>query len=662
MENSKFQNKFQQLLYKRGYIITEKTITPPHAHWEHIQVFNYHFYYDPINEVFFQKNNNNWVLLLGNIIDIRSYSMDKSLISNEILNSLDQSLLDFYNYLDDLSGRYIVFYGDYNGNTSILSDATGLRSIFYSTSETVISSHAELIREIIQAKESPLVENEWLSKYVSSQLPGHYTPYEDIYFLTPNTLLNVPKKEVIRFFPRENLNILSMDTIVKEISTISKKQMELLKQKNNQFLFSLTAGVDSRTSLALTKDFIDSFIFFTYIKENSTSTNLSSYTIDEKIATDISDNLKLNHKLLTIDYNIKNEEFQDFCKILKKNTFTQHNFRLAKLYYDEFPENILHIRSNVFEIGRMFYRKNHKLPKDITIDSIIKCYSPKALGDKKVEELFMNYYKHVQMDKIYNYDPFDILYWEYRMGTWISQVITESDIAHDTFILFNVRKILKLLLSVSHYDKQENTVFKEIINENWPILNYWEINGLGNPVSHYDKQFDEVGLPLKNTQFASGSLTDSSRDVPMQKKVQTRRFKFFMEASNPREGDFAQAEISLKTELNQGYQCIIQLRSPYENKKTKGRLKYQVILNETPLLEEDISLWGENNQISISWQSKKARNQLKIRVFAQRDCEDWSWGKAGTILVEKVSLRKEDQIGNNISLNFTSPFSSTLIN
>jgi hypothetical protein len=272
---------------------------------------------------------------------------------------------------------------------------------------------------------------------------------------------------------------------------------------------------------------------------------------------------------------------------------------LAKLYLDQFPPNLLHIRSNVYEIGRMYYRKGKKLPKTVTIDSLVECYSSKAKNDIRVTEAFIKYYDLIQMDNIFNYDPYDILYWEYRMGTWISQVLLESDIAHDTFVLFNVRKILKLLLSVSYTDKYENTVFKELINKNWPILNYWEINSLGNPTSHYDKQFDEVGIPLKATHFNSGSLI-SDRAVHMLKKVQTRRLKFYMEESNPKKGDFIEAEIPLKTEINHSYRCIIHLRSPYENKNLTGRLKYQILLNNHLLLEEDISCWVESNHITIN--------------------------------------------------------------
>jgi hypothetical protein len=41
-----------------------------------------------------------------------------------------------------------------------------------------------------------------------------------------------------------------------------------------------------------------------------------------------------------------------------------------------------------------------------------------------------------------------------------------------------------------------------------------------------------------------------------------------------------------------------------------------------------------------------------------RDCEDWSWGKAGTILIERIILRKEYVLDDkNTHVVATSPFS-----
>ncbi|MBY0145142.1 hypothetical protein [Neobacillus niacini] len=649
-------DKYNELKYKRGFLLTDRQVDAPHAHWKYLSIDKYHFYYDPLNDVLFKDTADNWVLLFGNIIDIRSETMEKQFIASEALRLLEVSEIAFFDYLDELSGRYLIFYGNKN-TAKILSDAAGLRSIFYSTEQTVIASHSDLVNEVTNSGESTKVDREWLKTYSSSLIPGHFTYYHNIYFLTPNTLLEVNTTNVRRFFPREDIEIKPMEQIVEEITALSKKQMELLSKSHKTFLFSLTGGIDSRTTLALAKDFKDKCHFFTYRKENFNSSKLNAFIIDESIVKEMTYNLDLNHEFLTIDYNLKDQDFIDFTNVMNRNITIQHNLRLAKLYLDSFPSNLIHIRSNVYEIGTMSYRRRFKLPKTPTVESLVLIYSKEAKDDQRVYDAFKQFYETIQLDQIHNYDAFDLLYWEYRMGTWHSQIISESDVAHDTFVLINVRKIIKLLLSVPLSEKQDKTVLKELINKNWPILNYWEVNSLGNPTAHYDKQFDDVGIPLTAAKFQSGSI-DGQRIVPIRKKVQTRRMKFCLEESSPLEGDFVEAVIPLKTEANKSSHCILHLRSPYENIKLKGRIKYQIFLNNRLLLEEDVACWRETNQISLKWKKASGKDKLKIKVLSMRDCEDWAWGKAGTILVEKIILRNGDKIEEDqLQVSATSPFS-----
>ncbi|WML58602.1 hypothetical protein [Neobacillus sp. PS2-9] len=574
------------------------------------------------------------------------------MIAQNLLTALSKSEEDFFNYIDQLSGRHFIFYGD-SENATILSDATGMRTIFYSTTQNIIGSHCELVQEYINSPHSTTVNKEWLKEYTSASLPGHYTPYEDIYFLIPNTLLTLPSKQVKRFFPREELTIAPIEDIVASISESVKNQLQLLSKKHD-LLFSLTAGLDSRTSLALLKDYKDQFQYFTYSK----TSEVKSLEIDKHVVKELSYNLGLNHRFLTIDTPSTDDiDSKNIREVLRKNTFSSHSFHLAKIYLDTFSQNSLHIRSNLYEIGRMYYKLNYKnLPKVFGSDSMALLYSKKAVNDPKVKQAFDHYYKHVEMDKIYNYDPYDLLYWEFRMGAWHALLLLESDIAFDSFILFNSRKILKLLLSVSAEDKKEHTVFKKIIDTNWPVLNYWKINSTENLSDFYDEKFDEFGLHLDNFQFSSGSQTNLERTVPMKIISQPRRAKFHIDLSAPLEGDFIEARLPVVTKFEKGQYCSIQLRSPYQNPSNAGRLKYQILLDEKVLMEEDISLWKESNQILIKWIPENAMSHISIRTIAIKNCESWNWGKASTLLIERISVGKLDTT-NKVEVTASSPFS-----
>lgn len=596
-------------------------------------------------------------MVLGHVIDVLNNTMDKHFICGKLLQKLSLSENDFYDYLDELSGRYFIMFHN-RGTTKILSDATGMRSIIYSNKQTVIASHVKVVESIIGSNPSQVIKRDWKKKFSSYAFPGHFTPFEDIYFLTPNTLLEIETKRVKRFFPREPLELKNANDIAAEVSALVKTQLAQLSKGKNKLIFSLTAGIDSRSTLSLTKNFIDKIQFFTYYKlSKNLPDGVKSLEIDRRLVGDIVNNLNLNHIFIPLREDEKTEDYLEFIEMMKNNTISPHSYRLAKFYYDNFPKEALHIRSNILEIGRYFYRNKLDLPEIADAKALARCYSPAASDDLEVQSLFSEYYNVVEMENIFNYDPFDIFYWEYRMGVWHSQILLESDVAHDTFIPFNCRRILKLILSASASDKKNNTVFHRMISTNWNVLNYWGVNTLVKPIDRLDKQADDYGLSLESLELNSSSIL-GGHSVDFKYKNLGYKAKFYIDKSDPKKGDHVDASVPLYTPGDSLYHCIVQIRSPYENRKNQGRLKYQLLLNDNMILEEDIALWKESNQINIHFKTLNERSTLTIRIIAVKDCEKWNWGKAGAIIIERVVLRKSDK---KIELiDATSPFSNII--
>lgn len=651
-------NNYEDIIFKRGYIISEIDIQKPKDNWKYIHISNYHIYYDPINDVHFQQENGKWIFILGLTIDILHNTMDKRITSTNLLNKLAHSEEEFFHYLDNISGRYFIMFFD-GLNTRLLSDASGMRTIIYHQKSLTIASHPKLVEIYTNAGPNLEVLKQWEKNYGGYRIPGHYTIYKDVKFLTPNTLLELETMKVKRFYPRGPIQVKSVEKVAEEISNLVKIQLDLVAKQYPKLLFSLTAGMDSRTTLALSKNILNNLQFFTYFKQSKNKDNVPlSLEIDREVVNLIVENLNLNHKFIPLNIDESNLEYNNFMKAMKNNTFSHHGFKLAKFYYDELPHDTLHIRSNILEIGRFFYRSKYKLPENVTISGLAHCYSPKAADDLEVQNLFESYYQEVEMNKIFNYDPYDILYWEYRMGTWHALLLLESDVAHETFIPFNTRNILSLMLAVPEKDKKNFTIFKNIITKNWPILNAWGINSLAHPINNLKETTSKYGLSLKHIVYSSSTLDGTDRIVNMEYKTFDKKSMFNLKDSAPKKGDYAEASIPLKTDGNSRYHCILNLRSHYENPKNKGRLKYQVLLNEVVILEEDISLWKEINQVNLHFKANKINESLKIRLIAIKDCEDWNWGKAGTIVIENLTLRKSELNSNLVEA--TSPHSKIL--
>lgn len=654
---SKKINKYNHLKYRRGYVISDKNIRPPNKNWKKFKINNYYIYFDPINETSYIEKRNHCIFVLGTIIDISNGGLNREEILNNLLNKLFKSKNDFYDYLDHLSGRYLILFCD-GIDCYVLNDATGMRSVFYSRKKTIIGSHCELVQEYVQSDLSTIVDREWFGKYTNYHLPGHYTPYQDIFFLTPNTKLRLSDKKIIRFFPRKPLEVTNVNHSAELISEYVNNQLTNLVNMNKKLLLSLSSGIDSRLSLAFTKKFLDKFTFFTYYKRGSGPLSKGEKTlqVDVEQVSDLATQLNLNHHIITLSTNKLDEKIpRDFIEIMRKNTFTHHSFELAKIYCEKFGDEYLHIRSNVPEVGRLSYKPTRNKYKKFNLESMVHAYSYKALNDDKVKKAFSNFCNDTQFDKIFNYDPFNMMYWEYRMGVWQSQVLLESDVAHDTFSYFNARKILSLFLSIPITDRKNNKLFYAIISRNWPVINYWKINEVGTMDDVFDREIDNDGHTLKNLKLESGSIYEKNRKNQIQYSIKDKKAKFFMDKSNPKKGDYVKAELELNTEKNKSYHAILQVRSPYENKKYKGRLSYQILLNDEILAEEDISCWKESNQIQIKWISKQQKDNIAVRVIAEKDCEDWGWGRAATIFIEKLVLR-QDAHDEQLSVFASSPF------
>jgi hypothetical protein len=87
-------------------------------------------------------------------------------------------------------------------------------------------------------------------------------------------------------------------------------------------------------------------------------------------------------------------------------------------------------------------------------------------------EVFMNITGFMP-ENIYNYDYGDLFYWEHKMCQWHSLLLLESDMSHDTFLIYNNREILSKMLSIPFDDRLNKKLFISLIRKMWPeLLNY----------------------------------------------------------------------------------------------------------------------------------------------------------------------------------------------
>lgn len=662
----KMYENIDKFKYIRGFLISDFEVNKHFISKEWVKFKNdyYHFYFDSNTKwKYLDSKEGIWGALIGSCIDPINKTNDSEFILNHVINLYNKSNDKLFDYIENLVGRYVFIIG--NGNNSIIfTDATGMRSTFYSTNKNIIASHAKLIHEIDNNKLNNDIDLKWLTQYTNYQLPGNTTPFDGVYFLIPNHLLEWPNNIIRRYFPRKPILYTDMDTIVEQITENTKTQLKILAQ-SNKFIFSLSGGVDSRTSLALIKDYSDITKFFTYYFTNSndpTYKGSDTLNLDFKIVNDIKDNLQLDHTFIPIDRaETTSETFLNFKEILSNNTFLNHSALLAKEYLDNFGmNNYIHIRSNIYGVGRPVFRNLIKSNvSNPGLDDFIKVYNRNAVNDKKIREIYSEYLNHFSPLNVYNYDPFDLLYWENRLGTWHSQLIIQSDISHDTHIFVNSQNLLKNLLSLPVSMRKNGEILLEIIEHNWPLLKFWDINNDSTLLTKYNSKINTYNSKLDKIKFLGGNIKDKNKVVPINFEKYDTSANFNIDKNAPQLGDFAEAILKYDFNGQSNNEIIIHLRNTYENPKNTGRLKYQIIVNDNLILEEDIAHWRETNQIIIPSNKLLPVTTLKIRVLATKNCEEWNWGKAGTIIIEKISLRKSTSVAE---LKASSPYSTILEN
>lgn len=485
LERKKFMNKYLNNLYRRGFLLTD--IPNPKFNndqtqgrfttWDKIELSRYNLFFDPDVESVIKKKNGFEIIILGHILNPFDGHSEIENIAEILLNKKISSEEVFLDYLDQLSGRFVIFSSTPTA-TEIYHDACATRTVFYDVKSTraIISSHSTLIAEMSNYTESKFVKS--LQKNPDFNriryLPGLQTPFDEVLPLTPNTKYIVEEKQVQRIFPRRPLETnSSIDNLVDDLIKIMQKQAKILNNKYNLSI-SLTAGIDSRLTYSMFKGLQRNIEYFTHVNLS----NPESYKEDVEIAKKLAVIGDVKHKVFEYGYNKEDDGLSDFTHIWKKNVgMNRGSVYLFKMYADLFPSNRMHVRSNLAEIGRVYYKRNKN---SLSAKSLAYLYTRTPL--KYDKEIISHFQKFINITKFYqenffNYDYFDLFYWEHRMCLWHSLIVLESDMAYDTHILYNNRLLLSKMLSAEYDVRINNELFLKIMKKVWPELLDLPING-----------------------------------------------------------------------------------------------------------------------------------------------------------------------------------------
>src|SRR5699024_3049364 len=438
---------------------------------------NKHLYISNDYTFTYKKSDEKEIYLLGYCLDIRDGSLSTDEIVGNLLNTTDKE--DFYDEIDYLNGRFTLIYTN-NKNIFITTDATSMKPVFYNAEYKLISSHEYVVKKLLTDEvQVTLTKNPFYRKGFMD-----FTYNKEVFKLNPSIELEINNFTKERIFPRKDKGMNSIENGYKMLVPYFSETIKWLKGQPHK-IFSLTGGQDSRLTLAILKSLVNEIEFFTYLKQNKSLKRNKfakrQYTNDEMIVNQMVDNLNLNHDFFTIPELM---ETDDYYQTMSETLTSNHSYGLSK-HYEDNPEfhGALHIKSTTQSVAKSAYAGD--LYKHNNIDSVTEALQiwsfPVGNNAKRkaaLKKCILDYMERNELsfDNIYDYHMLDIMFLEVRLGNFQSNITQETDKTLEIFNITNSRKMIEIFLSPELEERQKLALNQEIIDNYWPVLNFFGLN------------------------------------------------------------------------------------------------------------------------------------------------------------------------------------------
>lgn len=458
------------LLYARGFLLTRKPpASLPGEHWDITRIGGRFLAWDRRNGVVIARGEQHAVALVGRFVHVGLDSSEQGRVASFLLRQRTRGRAEYLQGLEALAGRYVALDSGPDG-TRVQSDATSMRAVFFSSDAEVVAGHENMVADHLEQPCPSPFNPQWQRANRAYAAPGRMTTWADVYLLTPNTELDVDAGAVTRVGPRPASEAGELNVVAEQVLTAMRVQLQHLLSGPGELQVSLTAGLDSRVTLAALRPYLDRCNFFTYAirfspKEDAVRDDVST-------ATELARRFGLKHQVIEVESRLAPGALRS---VMNRNATRQSGQILGKMYRDLLPPDTVHLRSNLYEIGRAYYRTRPRPPMSPDAMSILLCSSRDYAPETPVA--FAEFAAATAFDEVAGFDPYDLFYWEHRMSSWLNAVLAESDIAHDTYIMANSRSILGALLSLPLEDRRSGAVFDRIVGAAWPELFSVPVNG-----------------------------------------------------------------------------------------------------------------------------------------------------------------------------------------
>jgi len=405
----------------------------------------------PVTVVEQQENK---VILLGYAID----PFEPELNDEGILHRFVQNvtlLADVIKKLEKLSGRFVLIVKCRDG-LWLFHDAVALRQVQYCRDKEGMiwcASQAETLAEQLRfTYDEEVLSYRNMPKYQVSTaefwLLNDRTPYREIRNLLPNHYLDLHQGKSFRFWPVAGcIRALSVDDSIRLCTPILKNSIKVAALRYDVRM-GISAGGDSRKTLAASKDVKDKIYYFTH-----TPTQASMRFNDVKIPSRLLPKLGIEHH--SFEFQRMSDEFN---KLYEDSATWAREMRghISYTLLNHFGPNAMVLNSNISEVAQCVYWLPQLKINGENLAMISGLNHPFAISEfqKWIEDARSACQKA-------NMNILDLFFLEQRMGRWAAAAFSEYDIAHETFNPYNNRYLHCLMLAIDERYRK---------NRRWEVL------------------------------------------------------------------------------------------------------------------------------------------------------------------------------------------------
>ena len=447
----------------RSYLFSTATVPKPSGLRE-IPLPEGHLFVSPDYTCAVGQVGASFVALIGHCIDLRRPDADERYIATSLAgiavrDGFDAMLAD----TDDLLGRFAAICR-IGGRWHVFNDASAMRTVYYAEDRPAIASHSTLLGELIGAQ--PRME---IFRHYWCALPGNASPVPGVRVLPANFELDIETRGLRRYWPRAARRERPVAALADELDTLFSRAADAIAIRWTPAI-SMTAGLDSRFTLAVFRH-TSNITTFTYDRGEQDAVDLA-------LARQVCARLNIPHNRLPA---VGRSRAQSVYRLIESMPDCSFDQTVAAIYLSTFQgDRHIHVRSNLAEIGRAFWRKHPGMPTTLDPANWVGVSMSKwtaHLPGREAAAALMGvemprFFAAVGYDQptIHGYDVWDLVYMEHRMATWHGQALLGSDPAFDTAILFNARRILDLMLAAPLAERKNATLLRRIIAKRAPEL------------------------------------------------------------------------------------------------------------------------------------------------------------------------------------------------